>query len=104
MSRLDQKVHAASPWLKADLRQFEHSHPDTLAELEARIPPDHHVSLICGGSPRPLGAILTGPSGEVRRAEPAYYTVGAAVLAVLPPVTIEVEVNDGFRVVADLAS
>lgn len=95
-------IHGAAPWTRLALRQFAHDEPDLLASIEADIPDGHHVTLTCGGRPRPLGAVLVGPSGEVGRVEPAYYSVGSAV-AVLLYRQLVVENTDGYVVVADVA-
>lgn len=97
-------IGAGGPWMQTALRQFAADHPDTLAELEQRIPDGHRVSLICGSRPRPLGAVLRNGNDEVARVEPIYHSVGSAVSAVLSRVPSEVIVEDhgAFVVTADL--
>lgn len=79
------KVRGGAPWMRDAIRNFAGQYPDTLAAVEESIPDKHHVSLTCGGRPRPLGAILVDDEHqrEVCRVEPAYHSVGAAVYAVL---------------------
>lgn len=76
-------IRVGTPWMRAALADFTANFPDDLTVIENAIPDGHHISLICGGRPRPLGAILVGPSGHVARVEPAYHTVSGACWAVL---------------------
>lgn len=79
------KVLGGSPWMRTAIRDFAGRYPDTLAAVEEAIPAGHHISLTCGGRPRPLGAILVDDANqrEVCRVEPAYHSVGSAAYAVL---------------------
>ncbi len=74
------QVRAATPWMRDAIRLAE---PESLARVQAAIPDGLHIALICGGRPRPLGAILVRGSDQVARVEPAYYSVAAACDAVL---------------------
>lgn len=92
-------VRAATPWMREALRMAE---PDGLARVEEAIPEGSHITLICGGRPRPLGAILVRDGVQVARVEPAYYSVAAACDAVLRRAEpVVVEDHGSFVVTAD---
>ena len=76
-------VHGSTPWMREALRQAWHQWPAEMAAAEAGIPDGMFVSLICGGRPRPLGAVLVRGNDQVARVEPAYHSVMAACHAVV---------------------
>ena len=76
-------IRGGAPWMRRAVAEFAHQFPDTRAAIESAIPAGHHISLICGGRPHPLGAVLVGPDGIVARVEPGYPTVASACNAVL---------------------
>ena len=97
-------IRGGAPFTRQAIADFRHQYPDTFARLEAKVPAGHHVTLICRGRPRPLGAVLVGPDGEVARVEPGYPTVAAACDAVLAKAReIVVEDREGYVVTAEVA-
>lgn len=75
------RILGGTPWTREAIHCAD---PRSIERVEAAIPDGHHITLICGGRPRPLGAILVhGVGNPLIRVEPAYYSVGAACEAVL---------------------
>lgn len=81
------QVRASTPWMRDAIRLAE---PESLARVQEAIPDGTFVSLFCGGKPRPLGASLFRGHDQLVRVEPAYYSVAAAVDAVLARYAAEV--------------